>query len=468
MRRNRKSYILAINGGRPVRTREFRSRPFITEEMIDNVNSLMREGRLTRFIGSPVQGTSKIIGLKSIRLENLERSISFLGGSSVRKLESKWSKLHRVNYSISVNSATSGLTAAIMAVDVGPGDEVICSPFSFTASATSIVAANAIPVFADIDLDTFCLSPDAAENAITESTKAIMPIHWNSNAGYLDKIISIARKNRLKVIEDASQSPGMLYKGKFLGTYGDIGVFSLNEPKNIMTGEGGIIVTNDKDTAIKCRLIRNHGEAIVDEKSPDDLVVNAVGYNFRLVELLAEIGVMQLDHLSFLNKIRKQNYTYLVKRLVQEFGEHIRPQKITHLKSYSPYTAGFRWLSEKSKIHRNIVADVLRSEGIPVASGIARLMSDNPLFQRQLAYGKNHCPFSCHLYKRKGEYFIPDMPNAKRLQDEEYLGFFQIGWPNTIEDMGDIVDGFKKIMENKNYLAKMSALSKTNTFTSGR
>lgn len=463
-----KKYELALHGGKPVRKREFKSRPFITEGMIDKVESLMREGRLTRFIGSRVPGTNEILGLKSSETGNLNNGVSFLGGQSVLSFESKWSKIHKVDYSISVNSATSGLTAAIMALDIGPGDEIICSPFSFTASATSIILANAIPIFADIDPDTFCLSPEAAKDSITESTKAIMPIHWNSNAGDLDAIMSIAKNNGLKVIEDASQAPGILYKDKFLGTHGDVGVFSLNEPKNIMTGEGGVIVTNSCEIAIKCRLIRNHGESIPDQNSTDDFVVNAVGYNFRLVELLAELGNAQLDHLDYLNKVRQENYTYLVKELLKEFGEYLIPQKITHLESYCPYTAGFRWLSGKSKIHRNVVADVLRSEGIPVASGIPRLMSENPLFQRQLAYGKDHCPFSCHLYKRREKYSIPEMPNAKRLQNEEYLGFFQIGWPNTIEDMDDIVKGFRKIMDNKSLLSKRNDLLKTNTFTSGR
>ncbi len=463
-----KNYKLAIDGGKPVRTREFRSRPYITEEMIDRVGALLREGRLTRFIGSPAPGTNEIIGLKSFQVEDLGNGFSFLGGPSVRKLESKWSKLHKIDYSIAVNSATSGLTAAIMALDIGPGDEIICSPFSFTASATSMVCANAIPVFADIDLDTFCLSPEAVESSITESTKAIMPIHWNGNAGDLDEIISIARSKGLKVIEDAAQTPGILYKGKHLGTYGDAGVFSLNEPKNIMTGEGGIIVTDSSEVTIKCRLIRNHGETIVDENSADDLVVNAVGYNFRLIELLAEIGVIQLDHLAYLNKVRQENYNYLVGKLVQEFSDYIKPQKITHLESYSSYTAGFRWLSKESKIQRDVVAHVLRSEGIPVASGVSRLISEHPLFQRQLAYGKNHCPFSCHLYKRRGKYSIPELPNAKRLQNEEYLGFFQVGWPNTTEDMDDIVEGFRKIMANKTQLSKIPDLSETNIFIPGR
>ena len=462
------NHKLAINGGKPVRTSEFGSKPFITDEMIEKVGALMREGRFTRFVGSPVPGTNEILGLKSAEVVELGDDECFLGGPSVRKLESKWAKLHKVDYAMAVNSATSGLTTAIMAADIGPGDEVICSPFSFTASATSIVLANAIPVFADVDLDTFCLSPQAAEAGITESTKAIMAIHWNSNAGDFDAIMSLAKSKNLKVVEDAAQAPGMLYKDKFLGTHGDAGVFSLNEPKNIMTGEGGIIVTNDREVASKCRLIRNHGEAIPDQNSSDDFVINAVGYNFRLVELLAELGVYQVDQLAHLNNIRKENYTYLVKKLVGELGEYIKPQKITHLESYFPYTAGFRWLSKESGIHRDIVAHVLRSEGIPVASGVSRLMSDNPLFQRQLAFGKNHCPFSCHLYQRKGKYSIPDLPNAKKLQSEEYLGFFQLGWPNATKDMDDIIEGFRKIIANKDYLAKMPDLPKTGEFILGR
>jgi dTDP-4-amino-4,6-dideoxygalactose transaminase len=464
MKKNR----LAIDGGKPVRVKEFRSKPYITEKMIERVGSVIRGGRLTGFIGSPVLGTDEIIGLKSSEAEDLNYAVSVLGGPCVRELESKWSHLHKTDYSVAVNSATSGLTAAFMALDIGPGDEVICSPFSFTASAASIVLANAIPAFADVDLDTFCLSLEAAESAISESTKAIMPIHWNGNAGELDSIVSIAKHRGLKVVEDAAQTPGILYKGRYLGTYGDAGVFSLNEPKNIMTGEGGIIVTNDREAAIKCRLIRNHGEAIVDEKSTDDRVINAIGYNIRLVELQAEIGIVQLEHLDYLNNIRRENYNYLVGKLVQEFGEYLKPQCITHPESYASYTAGFRWLSEKSGIHRDIVVRVLRTEGIPVASGVSRLMSDHPLFQRQLAYGKNHCPFSCHLYKGRGKYKIPDLPNARRLQDEEYLGFFQVGWPNAVEDMDDIVEGFRKILANKVKLAGMPGSSKANTFISGR
>jgi dTDP-4-amino-4,6-dideoxygalactose transaminase len=458
---------LVIDGGKSVRETEFKSKPYVTEKMKSRVIELMENKQFSKFIGSPVPGTLDYLVMKSIDMAKVEDVTTFLGGPSVRGFEAEWSKAHQCDYSITVNSATSGLTTAIMACDIGPGDEVICSPFSFTASATSIISANAVPVFADIDLETFCLSADSVKESLTESTKALMPIHWNSNAGDLDEIIAIANSNSLKVIEDAAQTPGMTYKGKNLGTHGDVGVFSLNEPKNIMTGEGGVIVTNNKDIARKCRLIRNHGEAIVDDLFTSEMATNIVGANYRLVELLAEIGRCQLEDIELLNNIRRDNYHYLVDQLVSYFGEFIIPQRITNADSYYPYTAGFRWLSKESGLHRNVLARVLRTEGIPVSSGLPRLMSDNPIFQNQLAYGKHSCPFDCHLYKRRGLYAVPDLPNATRLQEEEYIGFFQIGWPNTKNDIDDIIKGIHKVLKNKKRLAQEPVHS-TSNFISGR
>ena len=322
-----KNNSLAIFGGSPVREKEFGSKPYITPEMITNVGELMNEGRFSKFIGSPIPGTKELLELTSQELLDVEDITSFLGGPSVRKLEANWAKHHKCKYAISVNSCTSGLITAVMALNVGPGDEVICSPFSFTASATAIVLSNAIPVFVDVDLDTFCLSSDLIGDRITESTRAIMPIHWNSNAGDFASILDQAKTHNLKIIEDAAQAPGELYQDQYLGTLGDVGVYSLNEPKNIMTGEGGIIVTNDREVAKKCRLIRNHGEAIVDEDTSDIAATNIVGYNFRLVEILAEIGILQLDNLPFLNDIRRKNYQYLVSKLTESCGAFFNPPK---------------------------------------------------------------------------------------------------------------------------------------------
>ena len=196
---------------------------------------------------------------------------------------------------------------AILSVGIRPGDEIICTPFSFTATSAAIVQANAVPIFSDIDLDTFNLDFSKIEKKITKKTKAIMAVHWNGNPGNFDQIVKICKKYNLKLIEDASQSPGILYNNKFLGTHGDVGVFSLNEPKNIMTGEGGIVVTDNEEIAIRGRLIRNHGEAIINKSDKKELKSIVVGYNFRLAEILAEIGIQQVRSLRKLNGIVFKN-----------------------------------------------------------------------------------------------------------------------------------------------------------------
>ena len=132
-----------------------------------------------------------------------------------------------------------------------------------------------------------------------------MPVHWCGNAGHLDKILSICEKHQLFLLEDASQAPDSCYQGKALGTYGDLGVFSFNEPKNIMTGEGGLVVTNSQKLAEKCRLIRNHGEAVVNDEDSDEYLVNIIGYNFRISELHAAIAYIQTLKHDEINSIRR-------------------------------------------------------------------------------------------------------------------------------------------------------------------
>lgn len=459
---------LALLGGTPIRTKEFKSKPLVDDEEVDYVVGLMREGRFSKFVGSPIENTRHLLSQKSAELAFCGSDVSFLGGEYVRRFEAEWSKLIGADYCISVNSATSGITTALLAAGIEPGCEVITTPFTFTATGSAILLANAIPIFCDIDLETFCISPESLERNISPHTNAIMPVHWCGNAGNLDEIMGIARKYGLKVIEDAAQAPATIYQHRYLGTYGDAGIFSFNEPKNIMTGEGGIVATNNLRIAEKSRLIRNHGESIPTNDDDDEYVVNTVGYNFRLVEILAAIGCAQVKKLETLNSIRAENYKYLRHHIITSFGEFIIPQKITHEDSYFSYTAGFRWLSEKAGIHRNLFAQALRAEGIPVATGVSRLICDHPVFTRKLAFGKNHHPWNSAIYKGEVDYCSLALPNARKLHDEEYLGFFQMGWPNTKEDMDDILSAFKKIFDNKKSLLDLSNGDNDEVFISSR
>ena len=206
-------------------------------------------------------------------------------------------KHFNVKHAVTVNSWTSGLIAAIGAIDIEPGDEIIVSPWTMCASATAILHWNAIPVFADIEIETFNICPSSVLKNITSQTKAILAIDIFGHSCDFDSLKKIADDNNLKLITDTAQAPGSFYKGNLTGTKSDVGGYSLNYHKHIHTGEGGVIVTNDDKIFEKLQLIRNHAEAVVKDKGVTDLV-NMVGYNFRLGEIESAIGIEQLKKVS--------------------------------------------------------------------------------------------------------------------------------------------------------------------------
>lgn len=441
---------LALLGGTPVRTAPFRSLPCVDDAEINAVTAAMRDGLFSRFVGSNLPGTRELLTRSSAELAGDLGSFSFLGGPNVRRFEAEWAALHSVPFAIAVNSATSGLTAILMAMDIGPGAEVITTPLSFTATSASIVAAQATPVFVDIDEQTLNLDPDAVERCITPATRAIVAVHWCGNAGDFDRILEIGRRYGLPVIEDAAQAPGTRYQGRPLGSWGAAGVFSFSEPKNVMTGEGGMIITSDPRIAEKCRLIRNHGEVVPDMFDDDAYLRNVIGYNFRMVEVVAAMGWVQAGRLSELNRRRNRNYGCL-RRQLDGFA-YLNPQRVTHPETFAAYTAAFRWDDRASGVPRDAVAAALRSEGIPVATGVGRLMSDHPMFLRRIAYGLTGWPFTA-----SADYNPARLAVAHRVHDQQYLGFFLLGWPNSEEDMGDIVRAFEKIASNLKELRDFSA-----------
>jgi len=443
----------ALLGGNPVRSKPFSSRPFVDSREEEAVIEAIRQGLFSRFVGSPLPGTRELLRATSKELLEINEPYSFFGGPNVRRFEAAWAEYHKVPFAIAVNSATSGITAALMAMNVGPGSEVITTPLSFTATATAIVVANAVPVFVDIDPETLCLDPQAVAKAISPQTRCIVPVHWCGNAGDLSRLMDVAHEHELMVLEDSCQAPGTEYKSKYLGSFGTAGVFSFSEPKNVMTGEGGMIVTSDPIIAEKCRLIRNHGEVIPNIDDPDDFIVNAIGYNFRMTEITAAIGWVQTAKLKEANEIRNKNYTYLRRCLADIADSYLRPQHLTHPETYYAYTAAFRWIDEDGGLLRDAVALALRAEGIPVATGIGRLMSYHPLFLRKMAYGYEGFPFHGSHYRGNVNYEPKRLPQAHLVHDCQYLGFFQMGWPNKEEDMDDIAKAFQKIIHYRDELA---------------
>ena len=224
-------------------------------------------------------------------------------GPKTAKLEEKFTQVCNTKYAIATTSGTTALHVALLAHEIGLGDEVITTPFTFMASVNSILFVGAKPVFVDIDEKTFNINPDEIEDAITAKTKAILLVHLYGHPCDMDKIIKIAQKHGLIIIEDACQAIGARYKGKPVGSFGT-GCFSLYATKNIMAGEGGMITTSDESITQRCRMIRNHG---MQRRYYHDML----GYNFRISDLHAAIGLVQIDRLEEFTKARRKNATFL-------------------------------------------------------------------------------------------------------------------------------------------------------------
>jgi len=221
--------VLAICGGSKVRDKPFPKHPMIGEEEKKQVLEVLESGNLSTFIASAGK--------------------NFLGGKKIREFEDLFAKKIGVTYGIAFNSATSALHAAVVAVGVQPGEEVIVPPYTFTSTATSVLMHNAIPIFSDVKEDIYCLDPEKLKNSLTSLTKAIIPVHLFGHACDMDEIMEFAKENNLRVIEDCAQAPAGNYKNRNLGTIGDCGIFSFQESKNIMTGEGGMLVTSNENVA---------------------------------------------------------------------------------------------------------------------------------------------------------------------------------------------------------------------------
>jgi len=287
---------LAINGGTPLRIEPFPKHPIIGKEERDQVLEVLDSGNISTFIASPGK--------------------NFLGGKKIREFEKKFSSKIGTKYGIAFNSASSALHAAVASVGVQPGEEVIVPPYTFTSTATCTLMHNAIPVFSDVSQDTYCLDPTKLQDVTSNLTKAIIPVHLFGHACEIDELISFAKKNNLRIIEDCAQAPGGQYKRKNVGTFGDCSVFSFQETKNMMTGEGGMLLTDDDEIASKARLVRNHGEMVAPSMDKRTYTSEILGWGYRMTELEAALGVAQVDKLDYLNEQRIELCKYLAEKII--------------------------------------------------------------------------------------------------------------------------------------------------------
>ncbi len=253
-------------------------------------------------IAKPLIGEEEINAVTGVL-----RSGNIAEGQKVKDFEAAFAAYIGTSHAVAVNSGTAALHIALLAHNIGKGDEVITTPFTFVATSNSVLFTGARPVFADIDEETFNIDPQSIIEKITPRTKAIIPVHLYGQAASMIGIMEIAEDNDLIIIEDACQAHGAMYNGKKVGSFGD-GAFSFYPTKNMTTGEGGMITTEDKDIAGRARMIRSHG-------SRQRYFHEMLGYNLRMTDISAALGLVQLRRLDEFNEARMRNAAYLSERL---------------------------------------------------------------------------------------------------------------------------------------------------------
>lgn len=419
---------LAILGGKKTITKPFNKYRSIGNEEVNAAKKVIESGNLSEYLGAWGK--------------------SFYGGPKVREFEKAVTDYFDVKHAVTVNSWTSGLIAAIGSIDIEPGDEIITTPWTMTATATAILHWNAIPVFADIDPDTYNLNASSIEKCISPYTRAIVVADIFGQSADMDEIMQLAKRHNLKVISDTAQAPGALYKGKYAGTLADVGGFSLNYHKHIHTGEGGILVTNNDKIAERLQLIRNHAEAVVKDMGVTN-IANMVGHNFRLGEIECAIGIEQLKKLPNIIS-KRQHLIGILTNGLKGLKGLITP-KIGIDRTHVYYIYAMQLDIEVLKTTREKISKALNAEGVPVVTNYQNIHL-LPIYQQKIAFGSKGFPWTSDICKREVTYDKGICPVAEYLYDETYLGFNICLYSLDENDVNSIIAAFHKVWKNINLL----------------
>jgi perosamine synthetase len=305
-------------------------------------------------------------------------------GRVVAGFEEAFASYIGVAHAVATSSGTSALHAALLAAGIGPGDEVIVPSFTFIASATSVSMCGAQPVFADVDEETFTLDPASAEDLITPRTRAVMGVHLFGQPFDIPAVSALCREHGLLLIEDACQAHGSTFRGRRVGSFGQLGCFSFYATKNMTTGEGGMVTTNDAGLAGRIRLLINHGQ---EEK----YLHTHLGYNYRMTDIGAAMGLVQLGKLDALNGKRVANAGYLDEHLTEEglITPSVRPGS-SHV--YHQYVVK---VEKGARLRRDGLMQALAERGVGTAVHYPRPVHDQPLYRGR--QGRGPCPVSAGL-----------------------------------------------------------------------
>jgi len=399
---------LAIKGGNPVRTKPFTEWPIFDEREENALIEVLRSGHWGR-----------------------------ISGKKNEEFEEKFSKFVGANYGVTCVNGTAALEIALSAIDIGRGDEVIVPAYTFIATATACMLVGADPVFVDIDQDTYNISPEQIEQAITTRTKAIIAVHIGGCPANMDEIIKIAKRYNLLVIEDAAQAHGAEWRGKRVGSIGDIATFSFQASKNINAGEGGIVTTNNKKFADRAWSLMNVGRA----KNGGWYEHPILGWNYRMTEFQAGILLVQMERLEEQMKKREENAKYLSygMRMIGGIEPLVAGEGVTR-NAYHLFI--FRYNKEEFKgVNREIFIKALNEEGIPASSGYV------PLYK---------FPAILDWPYKERDYRNLYLPVTERACYEEGVWLPQNLLLGPREDMDDILTAISKVKENIDELTSLS------------
>jgi dTDP-4-amino-4,6-dideoxygalactose transaminase len=404
--------MLALLGGSPVRTKPFARWPIFGEA---------EEQRLLRTLRSGDWGR--------------------LDGDEVSQFEHRFAAMHGCRHAVAVANGTVALRIALLAAGIRAGDEVIVPPYTFVATATAVVEANAVPVFADIDLNTFNLDPETARRAITPRTKAIIPVHFAGQPAEMDRLMATAREHNLVVVEDAAHAHAASYRDRPAGSLGHLATFSFQSSKNLTSGEGGIITTNDAALGDTCRSIQNCGRV------PDGVWYehHVVSGNYRLGEFQGAILNCQIERLEEQTNVRDRNGRALASRLAKLPGLYpqARPDDCTR---HSYHLFMVRLDSAAFGASRAAVLRALEAEGIPCSAGYGYSLPDQPLF-RNKAFG----PYLADAAPRL-DYSAVHCPNSDLICREQAVWLGQSLLLGDASDIDDIAHAFEKVYEHMDSL----------------
>ena len=408
---------LAILGGNPVRkNKNWPAWPYVDEKMVDSIVKTTRSGIWCR-----------------IQSET----------GTVPTFEKEYAALMGTKLSVSTGSGTQALNTCVEALGIGPGDEVITSPLTDPGTLSSILTSRALPVLADIDPASFQLDPGEVEKRITENTRAIMPVQIGGQSCNMERIMAIAKKHNLRVIEDAAQAHLAEYQGKKLGTIGDLGCFSFQASKTIACGEGGAIIGNDEELMDKCFTVQNHG---TNRKGRTVLG----GPKYRMNEFEAAILLGQLAGVKERFAIRNKNASYLSSKLKDFPG--LVPQKL-----YEGTTSGsfYLYMMSYKKEHfnnapRSKFLKALEAEGISLSTYLPNGLHKEPWTDHILGlkvYQKMYSPARLKSYREE-----LSCPNCDKVIDDIAMIWASGPLLGSREDMDDIINGIMKVYENRDKL----------------